>query len=331
MICPYFSPTNFLKPRPIYVILILSTLLFTGNSTLFAQSDNIVFERINTSNGLSNNIVRRIFQDSKGYLWIGTADGLNKYDGYNFITYRHDPQDTTRISNNYIWNIFEDKGTNLWIGTEGGLNLYNYETESFKTFKYSTTALTGTQADRFINAVLSIYEDDKQNLWLGTVFKGLTKFDWRKNIYTHYLIDSTGIGNANVVFDIIDDTRHQGKGLFLGCYSSGLCYFDFEKEELKKYKHDPNNSTTLSNDRIWSIFQDGKGDIWIGTEGGGLNMFDADKEEFTHFKHEPQNPLSLSNDNVQSIFRDPDEKDILWIGTRGGLNKFDTQKNSFTV
>ena len=77
-------------------------------SQLFGQKENFIFERINTSNGLTNNSVRRVFQDSKGYLWIGTQDGLNKYDGYKFTNYRYDPQDTTSISNNVIWAIYED-------------------------------------------------------------------------------------------------------------------------------------------------------------------------------------------------------------------------------
>ena len=81
--------------------------------------------------------MRRVFQDSKGYLWVGTADGLNKCDGYKFSNYRYDPQDTTSISNNGIWSIYEDKQDDLWIGTEDGLNLYNRETENFKRFKYS--------------------------------------------------------------------------------------------------------------------------------------------------------------------------------------------------
>jgi len=119
-------------------ILLLYTLLIL-NSQLFAQNKDIIFERINTSDGLTNNSVRRVFQDSKGYLWVGTQDGLNKYDGYKFINYRHDPQDSTSLSNNQIWSIFEDKNGDIWIGTEDGLNLYIQETENFTRFKYSSS------------------------------------------------------------------------------------------------------------------------------------------------------------------------------------------------
>ena len=123
---------NLFKSGYIYSITIMLFVLSGRNVNLWAQDENIVFERFNTSHGLSNNIVISILQDIKGYLWIGTNDGLNKYDGYNFISYRNDPLDSTSISSNNIITLFEDRTGNLWIGTQDGLNLYDDESERFE-------------------------------------------------------------------------------------------------------------------------------------------------------------------------------------------------------
>lgn len=297
-------------------------LVLTGNG-VFGQSTDIVFERINTSHGLSNNSVRQVFQDNKGYLWVGTNDGLNKYDGYSFTNYRNDPDDTTSISHNEIWAIYEDSNKDLWIGTKDGLNLYNRGRENFTTYNH-----TSDDAE-YANAVLTPFEDSKGNFWMAAPFKGLTKFNRETKGFTHFAIDSAaGIGNVNVIFDIIED--RDGEGLWLGCYGSGLCYFNFQKEKITKHIHDPKNPTSLSDNRIWEITQSSNGEIWIATESGGLNRFNPESKKFTHFKNDPQKSASLSNNFVQSLFKDPSQENLMWIGTRGGLNLFDPKNNTFT-
>ena len=170
-------------------VLYVSLFFLTYNINLFAQNDNIVFERLNTSHGLSNNEVRKVFQDSKGYLWVGTADGLNKYDGYNFTVYRNDPQDINSISNNSVWDILEDKSGNLWVSTNDGLNYFNYDKESFKSYNY--TEVQGT----WTNSSIALYEDDEENIWFGTVAKGISKFNSKTEKFIHFLPDSTGLGD----------------------------------------------------------------------------------------------------------------------------------------
>ena len=308
----------------------LSVVLLIGISNLYAQYDNIVFERINTSNGLSNNIVISILQDSKGYLWIGTNDGLNKYDGYTFKSYRHDPQDSTSISNNVIITLNEDRYGRLWIGTESGLNLYNNDSESFTQYTYNTDSI-GTQADQYLNIVISILDDDDGNLWLGTVFKGLTKFNYQTNTFTHFMIDSTVVSNTNVIMHIIEDEKHKGKGLYLGTITEGLCYFDLKNQIISKVKPDDKLSIELASNQIRTLVQDRNGKIWIGNQGSGLFRFDPETEMFTTYKHDPQNPNSLSSNQIRTIYLDPEQEDVLWIGTNSGLNIFNTETNTFTV
>jgi len=304
----------------------LSVFFLLGSLSLFAQNDNLVFERLNTSHGLSNNDVRKVFQDSKGYLWIGTTDGLNKYDGYNFTVYRNDSQDTNSISNNSVWDILEDKSGNLWVSTDDGLNYFNLDKESFKTFNY--TEVQG----RWTNASISLYEDDEENIWFGTVLKGISKFNTKTEKFIHFPLDSTGLGgaNSNAAIWILKDSIKKDR-FWLGMWSSGIYSFDITTKEFIKYKHDPKEPGSLTNDEIRWLMQDKNGIVWIGTLGGGLDKFDPNKEKFTHYKNNPNNKNSLSNDFVWLIFEDPEEEDLLWIGTEGGLNKFDTKSGLFSV
>jgi ligand-binding sensor domain-containing protein/serine phosphatase RsbU (regulator of sigma subunit) len=300
------------------------------NVNLWAQDKNIVFERFNTSHGLSNNIVISILQDSKGYLWIGTNDGLNKYDGYNFISYRNDPLDSTSISSNNIITLFEDRTGNLWIGTQDGLNLYDDESDSFENIVYNREP-TGTQADQFLNAAISVVDDEEGNIWFSTALKGLTKFDRRKNIFTHFYIDSTVIANINVIMDIIKDKTREDKGLYLGTISAGLCYFDYTTQKIIQINPDDKNSADLRKNQIRKLTQDNSGNIWIANDGSGLFKFDTEAEEFTSYKHVTLNPNSLSSNQVRTLYMDPQQEEILWIGTREGLNRFDLKTNSFRV
>ena len=181
-----------MKRIKIYLqVLLIGILSLIQVGFLFAQNDNIVFERLNTSRGLDKNECSKLVQDSKGYLWVGTADGLNKYDGYNFTTYRNDPQDTNSISNNSVWDILEDKSGNLWVSTKDGLNYFNLDKESFKTFNYTENH------EGWANSSISLFEDDDENIWFGTVRKGISKFNPKTEKFIHFLPDSTGLAGEN--------------------------------------------------------------------------------------------------------------------------------------
>ena len=111
---------------------ILFFIFYLFSASLFAQPESIKFTHFNAKDGLSQNSVHSILQDSKGFLWIGTKDGINRYDGYGFKHYKHNYNDTLSLSDNFIRSIYEDKQERLWIGTEyGGLNFYNREKDKF--------------------------------------------------------------------------------------------------------------------------------------------------------------------------------------------------------
>lgn len=131
-----------------------------------AQQQNVRFTYLTTNQGLSQNNVTCILQDKKGFMWFGTQDGLNKYDGYTYTLYRNDPRKPTSLSHNYIHTLFEDKQGQLWVGTDnGGLSLFNAHTETFTNY----THLPGVKNSLSHNKVMAIVEDANGYLWVGKI------------------------------------------------------------------------------------------------------------------------------------------------------------------
>ena len=147
------------------LILLILVLAFP----IYPQSENIKFRHLTSDDGLSQNFVSCILQDQKGFMWFGTKDGLNRYDGYSFVVYQHDPFDTTSISDNFITSLFEDSRGYLWVGTlNGGLNLFERETETFHHIRYSSNISKTINSEE----IKSIIEDSKGNIWIGTRGEG---------------------------------------------------------------------------------------------------------------------------------------------------------------
>ncbi len=307
---------------------ILILLAVVGISCLMAQNGNLVFEHINITDGLSSNNVQSIFQDKDGFLWIGTADGLNRYDGYSFTTFRNDPQDATSISNNSIWSIYEDKFGDLWIGTEDGLNLFNRDNEIFTAYRYNRRTTITAQIASWLNLVDDIHGDMNGNLWFGTGIQGLVKFDRKTKKFTSFLLDT--VSSNNGVNDVINDLKDTQK-LWIGGALLGLCSFDIEKGKFTFFRQNTKRPKDPTKDFINSIIQDKNGNIWSGTWNGGLKKFTPSTGQFIRYKHNPGNPATLSNNSIRSLFISPDKPNILWIGTNDGLNRFDIRKQIFTV
>jgi len=302
------------------IILIFLSLNLSAN--LIAQERDIKFRHLTIEEGLSQSSIFSILQDSKGFMWFGTEDGLNKYDGYNFKVYKNNPENLNSLSYNYVKAIHEDQSGVLWIGTYGGgFNKFDREMEQF--IYYQTDANNANSlTNNFVN---SIYEDRSGMLWIGTE-NGLNKFDPKREQFTHYQTDPNDPNSLsnNKVMSIYED---RGGELWIGT-EDGLNRFDREKELFIHYKHIPHDPNSLSNNVVREIFEDKLGVLWIGTAGGGLNKFDREKEKFIHYQTDPSNTNSLSNDRVMSIYED--KLGVLWIGTAGGgLNKFDRNKEQF--
>ncbi len=305
-----------------YFCVVLLALLMTANHA-HAQKNRIKFEHIGTSAGLSQGSIVCIFQCSRGFLWFGTRDGLNKYDGYKFTVYRNDPDNTQSLSNNSVRDIVEDSSGNLWIGTlGGGLNMFDRNLETFAVYKHEDQNPASISSD----LVTSLLVDHQNRLWIGTRNKGLDLFDLKTKTFAHYKNDSTNPTSLsdNDVRDIAEDSKHR---LWIGTNHGGLNLFD-EKSKFKQYKHDDQRPSSISSNRIWCVTEDSSHRIWAGTYGGGLNLFHPESDGFEHFKKDVNNSNSVPHDFLLSIRED--HSGNLYIGTEnGGMSIFDPDEKIF--
>ena len=313
--------------------MIIQILLLTLSwpAPLYAANSDIQFEHITTEQGLSQSCILSILQDSQGFMWFGTQDGLNKYDGYQFTVYKYNEFDSHSISDNFITSIYEDKSGILWVGTgNGGLNKYDQKTQQFTQYKLDPKNSNSLGSNR----ILSIYEDKLGTLWIGTGNGGLNKFDRNTKQFTRYIHNPRKPDSLadNTVFSIHEDKLGT---LWIGT-SGGLDKFNRETQQFTHYTHDPTNSSSLSNNTVLLIYEDQLGKLWIGTNGGGINQFNYETGQFTHYTHDIANPNSLSHNTVSSIAEDRFGNLWLvtssWYGNSYGttLDKFEPKTEKFT-
>lgn len=303
-----------------YFVTLLYFLL--GVSFAFAQKPDLRFKHLKPEHGLSQSTVTAILKDSQGFMWFGTGNGLNKYDGYKFTIYTHNYQDPGSISSNRITDLLEDKEGNLWIATaDRGLNKFDRSTGSFIRFE-SDTKNPETLSN---NGLLSLYEDSTGDIWIGTYW-GLNRLDKETNSFKKYFNskkDSTSLIN-NAVSNILEDKDGY---LWLATLGGGLERFDRKNEIFFHYQHEPERANTLSDNYVRVLLEDSGGNIWAGTKTG-LNLLNKETGHFTRFLHDPDHHNSVSHNQIMSLAEDSEGN--IWIGTEtGGLSIFQKKKQTF--
>lgn len=322
---------EFMPPYKNYqaILLFIFLCICTGLSGLphsvSAQVQNAYFERLTMENGLSQNSILCMIQDSKGFIWIGTQDGLNKYDGYTFKIYRHDTRDPASLSNNYITSVIEDRSGVLWVGTlGGGINQFDRKTETFISYKHDPSN-PNSLTDNIIRAIM---EDSHGLLWIGTD-KGLDVWDREKNLFTHYRNDPSNPYSIshNLILSLYEDPS--GK-IWIGTNGGGMNCFNRQQRSFMRYLNDPKNINTIAGNVVEPILHDSKGFLWVGVNGSGLDRINMKTGQIKHFKSNPADPNSLSHNNVNTLYFD--RKGNLWIGTLGGgLCRYDSEKDRFST
>ncbi|SKB81965.1 hybrid sensor histidine kinase/response regulator [Dyadobacter psychrophilus] len=281
----------------------------------FSQDRNAVFRHLTTGQGLSQNNVTCIVKDKHGFMWFGTQDGLNKFDGYKFTVYRNDPRNPQSISHNYIHTIFEDRQGRLWIGTDdGGLSRFNSDKDTFTNYLHKA----GDNNSLANNKVHAIDQDKSGNIWVGTIGGGVSILNPQKNTFRNFSSDPGASGSLsnNIVSDITVDSKGT---VWIATGGGGLNKFNAATNSFLNYKNDPADPASLSINDLNEVLEDSRGRLWIATEGGGLNLFNPNTGKFTVFRHQDGQPAGLSHNDVISLEEDKNGK--LWIGTRnGGIN-----------
>jgi len=286
-----------------------------------AQDTDLNFEHILSDKGLSQNTIHCILQDSKGFLWFATEDGLDRYDGYKFTTYKNNPQDKSTISDNFIWTMYEDKTGTLWVGTNsGGLSKFNRKTEKFTNYKYDPSNPYSLSN----NNVRAIFEDSQGVLWIGTEGGGLNEFDRKDDKFFHFNNipgDSNSLSN-NVVLSIFEDNNHT---LWVGG-DGGLNKYNRAEKSFTSYQYNFKNPQSLSYNVVLSMYEDKENNFWVGTLNG-FNLFDRKKGNFERYFCNTDIFSKLDNNRINQILED--NYGTLWVATGGGLYQFNRKSKKF--
>lgn len=270
------------------------------------------FARLSVDEGLSQSTVFSVFQDSVGYMWFGTEDGLTRFDGYSFKVYRHRPHDPASLPNNFVWQIDEDASGDLWIGTDGGgLARWQRKTDTFVSYRANPDDASSLPSDQ----VRAVEVGRGGWVFVGTKGGGMARLDPRTGRFVRYRHD--GASPTSLASDTVN-AIHEEKGgtLWVGT-SGGLDHLD-AAGAFQHYVHMASDPGSLSDDDVRSIFEDRQGALWIGTFRGGLNRLQRGVSRFERFRHDPRNPQSLADDCVHAALEDRAGR--LWVATRAGLD-----------
>lgn len=269
-------------------------------------------------NSLSDSIIKTIYEDHKGMLWIGTDNGLNRFNPTTgmFTRYFHDPDDPHSLSNNIFYqkSITEDLQGNLWLGTVNGLNKLNPARDTFTRYFHDPTNSHSLNS----NQITSLHVDQAGTLWIGTFGAGVDKVDFYQqpfNLYRHHPYNSQSLSH-NWVSAIYEDRVGT---VWIGTYGGGLNALDKKTGKFTHYRHHPTDPTSLHDDQIKCILEESEGTLWIGN-GSRISRFDPETERFINTSGNIE--LDKSLENINTIHKD--RQGILWIGTMSsGMKRFD--------
>lgn len=280
------------------------------------------FNHLNIEDGLSQSSILAILQDRQGFMWFGTEDGLNRFDGHNFLVFKPDPGDPSSLSSRTILALAEDSQGNLWVGTQlGGLNRYNPQTGDFKRY------LPDPQNPQSLSdaTVCDLRVDANGIIWVATPM-GLDRFDLESDAFIHYRHDpqnpsSLGHNHTHSLFS-------SPSGTLWVATVEGLDRMDPTTGTFTHYFPDPEKADSLPAVSITDLYETQDGILWIGTLDG-LVQLDPSTDTFTHFYPDPPNMGSLSHNRIDAILED--HKGQLWVATRNGLAQFDRITNRFST
>lgn len=306
---------------------LIAIVLLTFSSTTFlqAQKPDLKFKRFSIDEGLSQGNINVIIQDRNGFIWLGTQDGLNRFDGYDFQIYKPDKSNPHSLSHGIVKSLLEGKDGTIWVGTAGGgLNKYNPKTGKFTSYLHDESDLSSISN----NAVYALYEDKDSVLWVGTFGGGLCKFNKETQTFTTFKNKATDRYSlsGNAIRSIFEDREGQ---LWIGVDGGGMNKVDRSSKNLRfiRYQHDPNDSESLGSDIVLTVLEDNQGFFWIGSWAGGISKFNPRTGKAKVYKHDPKNSNSISSDETFSFCEDKEGN--LWVSTRRGLDLFNKEDETF--
>ncbi|MEM8768836.1 MAG: two-component regulator propeller domain-containing protein [Pseudomonadota bacterium] len=323
-----------------------------------APLDAARFQRLSVEQGLSQSVVQAVAQDSRGFIWIGTQQGLNRFDGHEFLSYFNQPGDPDSLSHDWIWDLHFDRRGVLWIGSNGGLDRLDLDSGSV------APVVTRQDSELGATPVRVITEDDQGNLWIGTDGGGVVRFEPDTGALQRFAQDG---GDDALASNRVKALHIDGDGfVWIGTDGGGLSRLDPLSERVVRVELPGNDgrvraitsdkqgdvwvATTerglyrlqaggafkahymaegggLSSNAIRVLLHDDLGNLWVGTDSTGLNRFDSATNSFEVLRHQPANAFSLNTDHITALFQD--RGGVLWVGTHVGLNTWNPHVGGF--
>lgn len=309
------------KFKLIRILLLFILIIFYSDSRVYAlisNEKNINFKKITIEDGLSQTTVQYIFQDSRGYMWFATTDGLNRYNGYEFKVYRYNKGSSESISGNFIIAINEDEEGNIWVGTTRGLNKINPITNQVKQYLPNINGCNISDYN-----ITEIFIDSKKDIYIATA-NGLNIYDKENDNFKRIYGDEDGenVLSSQAVYSIVED---RDNNFWIGT-DYGLNKVDRKTEIITNY-YAEDGENTISDNFIYKLYMDDLNNLWIGTDSQGLNKLDIDKEKFEVFLNDKNNKNSIGGNTIPYILKDKNSN--IWVATNNGLSKYDEKNNSF--
>jgi signal transduction histidine kinase/ligand-binding sensor domain-containing protein/CheY-like chemotaxis protein/HPt (histidine-containing phosphotransfer) domain-containing protein len=309
------------------------------------------FEHLTMRDGLSQATVMSMLQDSRGFFWLGTESGLDRYDGYDVRVFRRARGDARSLASDYVWSLAEDRRGGIWMATDGGgVARFDPVTERFEKFRHDPANPQSLCGD----AVRTLLLEGANHVWVGTQECGVDLIDADRGIARHFRhrqgdaeslpsdavlalyqdrMQRIWVGTEGGLSFYVPASRSfrsvpqfagqevrairvDARGtLWVGTVANGLMRLDEGAGEAVSYRHSDRVPTSLSNDHVWQILEDDAGRLWVGTSDG-LNLVDPTSGRFAHYRHDADSSQSLRDNEIMSLYQDRGGN--LWVGTRNG-------------
>jgi len=341
----------------LFLFIVINVTIVEANPQDYRYQKAFKVQRISLSQGLSQSVVNDVIQDSDGYIWLATEDGLNRFDSYEFKIFRHDHKNNQSLHENWVISLVEEPGFGIWVGTVAGLSFFNPIDESFTDYSEFNIDLNASiknflitkegvvwiatdnglfYVDRKINSVKPFVSD--ANITLDDEIISLAEADGYIYVATSsciYRIEKSNYKLVNLCHietltelnnAILSVIKIKNEFLWIGT-TQGLYRFNIETNFLTEYLHDETDDRSISGNIINDLATDSSSSLWIATRNG-LNRYDESKDSFEHYSQQNFSADSLSSNDVISLY--VDHQNLIWLGTYGGgANILDPNQHQF--
>jgi signal transduction histidine kinase/ligand-binding sensor domain-containing protein/DNA-binding response OmpR family regulator/HPt (histidine-containing phosphotransfer) domain-containing protein len=293
-------------------VIFWSVFSITFSLYLYAEEKpNFTFSSADLNKHLSQNTIRQIYQDSTGYLWVVTQEGLSRYDGYQLLSFTSDPRKPNSLSSDNVRAVLEDHKKRLWVATDGGgLNLFNSANQTFTVWQEGDNSPAKPTSSRQV----SLYLDSQNFIWLGYRNGSFSRFNPDSKVFEHF--------NTRKLLPALDKDAavtsfaEDANAIWLATDGNGLLKLDKTSQQLTRFYKGSN--TALFSDRLLQVFIDAQQRLWLTSYDAGVSVADPQRANFTNWQHHENQTDSLAANLVHTIYQD--QKQRIWLGTEEGAS-----------